>query len=153
MEYERTPIPPALRMMVLSRDNFTCQYCGRRAPFVELHIDHVKPVSRGGNDMPSNLVTACQECNLGKNDTFYVPPKIYLFDVVWRFLTKRIVLVDDADYRMFRAYQAGQIQPLYDPKEEFFVENLYDEDAEESDVARILRRIEAEGKNQDSEAQ
>ena len=30
-----------LRFAVFKRDNFTCQYCGRRAPEVKIHCDHV----------------------------------------------------------------------------------------------------------------
>lgn len=58
-----------LRFRVLSRDAFTCQYCGRKAPDVILPVDHVLPVSKGGKTVEDNLVTACQECNLGKSDT------------------------------------------------------------------------------------
>lgn len=54
--------------MVLYRDSFTCQYCGRSAPDVVLHVDHVIPVSKGGTNSMANLVTACEECNLGKSD-------------------------------------------------------------------------------------
>ena len=35
---------------------------------VVLHCDHVHPVSDGGSDDPSNLVTSCQDCNLGKSN-------------------------------------------------------------------------------------
>lgn len=54
------------RFAILARDNFTCVYCGRSAPDVELHIEHVIPISKGGQDNLSNIVTACSECNLGK---------------------------------------------------------------------------------------
>ena len=58
-----------LRFAVLRRDNFTCQYCGRSVQTgVELTIDHLTPLSLGGSYEPSNLVTACQECNQGKAD-------------------------------------------------------------------------------------
>lgn len=57
-----------LRFAIFKRDGFACQYCGRRAPFVELQCDHVYPASRGGSDHPSNLATACSECNLGKSN-------------------------------------------------------------------------------------
>ena len=57
-----------LRMQILERDNFTCQYCGRKPPDVVLHIDHVHPRSRGGKNEMSNLVTSCRECNIGKSD-------------------------------------------------------------------------------------
>lgn len=55
-----------LRLRILRRDGFKCQYCGARAPFVPLHVDHVFPQVMGGLDHPSNLVTACPDCNLGK---------------------------------------------------------------------------------------
>lgn len=54
------------RFEVLRRDEHTCQYCGAKAPDVVLHIDHVMPVSLGGDDKPSNLLTACAACNGGK---------------------------------------------------------------------------------------
>lgn len=56
------------RFEVFKRDGFTCQYCGRHRDEdgVKLHIDHVIPVKEGGGDEIENLVTACQDCNLGK---------------------------------------------------------------------------------------
>lgn len=56
----------SLRWAVLERDSFTCVYCGRRPPDVVLHVDHKHPRSKGGEDTFENLVTACQDCNLGK---------------------------------------------------------------------------------------
>jgi hypothetical protein len=55
-----------LRRLIFERDNYTCQYCGARG--VRLECDHVHPVSRGGLDHPSNLVTACFSCNRSKRD-------------------------------------------------------------------------------------
>lgn len=52
------------RYEVLRRDDFTCRYC--RSKDNELHVDHVTPVSLGGDDRPANLVAACKDCNLGK---------------------------------------------------------------------------------------
>ena len=54
------------RFEILRRDNHACQYCGQFAPGTVLHIDHVIPVALGGDDKPSNLVTACADCNFGK---------------------------------------------------------------------------------------
>lgn len=56
-----------LRFEILRRDNHTCRYCGRSAPEVRLHVDHVTPVALGGNDDPSNLATSCEDCNGGKS--------------------------------------------------------------------------------------
>lgn len=59
----------SLRFEVLKRDRFTCVYCGNRPPDVVLHVDHIHPQAAGGLDDPSNLVTACSSCNLGKGDS------------------------------------------------------------------------------------
>lgn len=58
-----------LRFEVLRRDNHACRYCGRPAPGVKLTVDHVIPVALGGSDSPTNLVTACSDCNGGKSST------------------------------------------------------------------------------------
>lgn len=42
-----------------------CFYCGADG---ELHDDHVVPRSRGGPDIPHNIVKACPKCNCAKND-------------------------------------------------------------------------------------
>ncbi len=56
----------SLRYAILSRDSFTCRYCGAQAPHVYLEVDHVVPKSHGGSNDPGNLVTACFDCNRGK---------------------------------------------------------------------------------------
>jgi len=40
-----------------------CVYDGRPAE----HVDHVRPLSRGGAEHESNLVPACAKCNMSKN--------------------------------------------------------------------------------------
>lgn len=55
-----------LRFAILTRDNFTCRYCGRKAPDVTLEVDHIEPRALGGSDDPRNLITACWDCNHGK---------------------------------------------------------------------------------------
>ena len=57
-----------LRFEVLKRDLFKCQYCGVNADDAVLHVDHVIAIANGGSNDPSNLVTACSVCNLGKSD-------------------------------------------------------------------------------------
>lgn len=43
-----------------------CAYCNKRA---KLSVDHIEPLSRGGEHGPENIVAACMECNRSKNDT------------------------------------------------------------------------------------
>lgn len=58
-----------LRFEILRRDGHACRYCGALAPDVKLTVDHVIPTALGGSDEPSNLVTACADCNSGKTST------------------------------------------------------------------------------------
>ncbi len=54
------------RKNILRRDGHRCQFCGRGD--VPLTVDHVFPVSRGGEDTWENLVAACVQCNNRKGD-------------------------------------------------------------------------------------
>ena len=55
---------------LFARDDYQCQYCGRRAnelkPRESLTRDHLIPMSRGGTNEWSNVVTACSACNTRK---------------------------------------------------------------------------------------
>ena len=70
-DYERSLLTPKLRYDILRRDGFRCTICGRgQEDGVKLHVDHIKPVSKGGRTTPDNLRTLCQDCNLGKGDSY-----------------------------------------------------------------------------------
>jgi HNH endonuclease len=54
------------RFEVFKRDEFRCQYCGRKSPGIVLEIDHIVPLCDGGTDDPINLIASCWDCNHGK---------------------------------------------------------------------------------------
>ncbi len=62
----RREIGDGRRYRILKRDGFRCRYCGAHGSEVELQVDHVQPVSSGGSNALSNLMTACRRCNSGK---------------------------------------------------------------------------------------
>ncbi|MGX1809688.1 HNH endonuclease [Nocardia sp. NPDC055321] len=68
-----------LRFEILRRDDHRCRYCGAAAPEVNLTVDHVVPTALGGRDDPTNLVTACADCNSGK--TSIAPDSAIVVDV------------------------------------------------------------------------
>ncbi|MEX0801277.1 MAG: HNH endonuclease [Dehalococcoidia bacterium] len=59
-------VSKVLRFEVLRRDRLTCRYCGRTSAEAKLHVDHLHPTALGGKDTLDNLVTACEDCNIGK---------------------------------------------------------------------------------------
>lgn len=65
----RSQMTDKLRYSILKRDGKKCKICGRSAADgVKLHVDHIVPVSKGGETVPSNLQTLCETCNWGKSD-------------------------------------------------------------------------------------
>jgi hypothetical protein len=84
-ERNRLHLSMRIRYEILDRDAHTCCGCGRSAPDVVLHVDHiisqhdwkarfgtfvgiqmVDGVEYNGVNDPKNLATKCQDCNLGK---------------------------------------------------------------------------------------
>ncbi len=63
-----------LRFSIMARDGFRCQYCGRTVQDegVKLVIDHILAKTNGGLDDPSNLITSCSDCNVGKSGLFLI---------------------------------------------------------------------------------
>jgi 5-methylcytosine-specific restriction endonuclease McrA len=57
---------------LFARDQYQCQYCARTSaelkPRETLTRDHVIPISRGGGNDWTNVVTACSPCNTKKAD-------------------------------------------------------------------------------------
>jgi 5-methylcytosine-specific restriction endonuclease McrA len=56
------------RMRIYTRDKYRCQYCGEKKSVNQLTLDHILPRSRGGDNSPVNIVTACVECNNRKSN-------------------------------------------------------------------------------------
>jgi 5-methylcytosine-specific restriction endonuclease McrA len=57
---------------LFARDQYRCQYCGRHMtefkPREALTRDHLVPLSRGGTNDWTNVITACSPCNTRKGN-------------------------------------------------------------------------------------
>lgn len=51
------------RLKVFKRDNYTCHYCGKQLTRFNATLDHLQPVSEGGDISFDNLITAYLYCN------------------------------------------------------------------------------------------
>lgn len=54
-----------IRLRILERDAWQCQYCGGTD---DLTCDHIMPLARGGSNHDDNLTAACRSCNSSKSD-------------------------------------------------------------------------------------
>ena len=54
------------RQNIYIRDDYKCQYCGKRLTPDELTWDHVLPRAHGGKTEWKNVVTCCIKCNRKK---------------------------------------------------------------------------------------
>jgi len=76
---QRTYTPPVLtelqrkrrafdkmnKKKILERDEYRCKQCGS---WENLHVDHIKPLSKGGTNDEKNLQALCAKCNLSKGN-------------------------------------------------------------------------------------
>jgi len=65
--YSRS-IPPSWRLILLEKGKYRCANCGCVITMTNHHIDHIKPFSKGGLTILSNLQAWCSPCNLKKGN-------------------------------------------------------------------------------------
>ena len=91
---------------LFGRDRHVCAYCGGHfANYNHLSRDHIHPVSKGGENVWMNVVTACKECNAKKGaktlkeaklELLYVPYEPNHFENM--ILQNRNIRADQMDY-------------------------------------------------------
>ena len=61
-------VPGSVRYEVLKRARYRCELCGASAEEIALHVDHIVPRNKGGQDDLSNFQALCMTCNTNKRD-------------------------------------------------------------------------------------
>ncbi len=51
------------RLKIFERDGYKCHYCKKQLTRFSATLDHIQPISEGGDNSYENLVTACLHCN------------------------------------------------------------------------------------------
>lgn len=104
-------VPPLSNRELFLRDGQMCLYCGKEFPGDMLTRDHVRPLSQGGKDCWSNVVTACKPCNHAKGARTPEQAEMSLLAVPfvpnraeYLFLSNRRILADQMEFlsRRFR---------------------------------------------------
>ena len=55
-----------IKSYIRKRDNYTCQCCNKHIKDlknIKLQVHHIKPKLQGGTNVPSNLITLCEQCH------------------------------------------------------------------------------------------
>ena len=66
---ERGKVSNKMRFSIYARDGYRCRICGaRQGKIVQLEIDHIIPIAKGGKSTYDNLQTLCHNCNVQKGD-------------------------------------------------------------------------------------
>lgn len=105
---------------ILKRSNSVCACCGKKLTVATMTIDHIIPLSRGGTNDISNLISLCYDCNQDKGNFLYIPECIYLYmfknkelDVINKMFWEWFKTVkDEFDFSMF---------PLISPRSNFIL--------------------------------
>lgn len=66
---QRALMTEKFRAYIKERDNYTCQMCTasiEEQDLLLLEVDHIIPISKGGQSVEENLQTLCWKCNRSK---------------------------------------------------------------------------------------
>jgi 5-methylcytosine-specific restriction endonuclease McrA len=97
--------PPLSNKTLFARDAMLCLYCGERFTKHELSRDHITPTSQNGEDVWTNVATACKRCNNHKAGRTPEQANMRLFAVPFKpshaeyiYLKGRRVLSDQMEF-------------------------------------------------------
>ena len=98
-------IPPLNNRTLFRRDANLCMYCAEVFRTSELTRDHITPISLGGRDSWTNVVTECRRCNNHKGGRTPEQAAMQLIAVPFTptyaeyiYLKGRRVLADQMEY-------------------------------------------------------
>ena len=98
-------VPPLKNKALFRRDANICLYCGQHFKNNDLSCDHITPLSRGGTNIWSNVVTACRRCNLFKGNRRPEEAGMQLLAIPFRpnraeyiYLSGRKILADQMEF-------------------------------------------------------
>ena len=111
-------IPPLTNRELFLRDAHLCIYCGGIFNERMLTRDHVLPISKGGRDRWSNVVTACKHCNTRKGNKTPEQARMPLLAIPYvpnwaeyLALSNRKILADQMDF--LKSQFSGRPMPFH----------------------------------------
>lgn len=71
----------ARRNEIFLRDSQKCYMCLKKLGHKEFHLDHLVPVSRGGDNSENNLAVSCRYCNQSRGSRIGILQLSKLFEL------------------------------------------------------------------------
>lgn len=65
---KRKNLPQSTRITIYNKAEGRCAICGDFVPYDEFTIDHIEPLSKGGDNEMDNLQCTCRFCNFLKGN-------------------------------------------------------------------------------------
>lgn len=67
-QHKRKKIDYGVSIFLSKKQSGCCGICHARLPISSIHVDHIIPLSKGGDNSISNLRLVCASCNLQKSN-------------------------------------------------------------------------------------
>lgn len=67
------------KQKILHKSKGVCAHCGKELCIENMTVEHVIPLSKGGDNELSNLVALCKECNESKSNYIIAPQEYYKY--------------------------------------------------------------------------
>ena len=90
METKRKAISKSTRTSVYLMYNGHCAYCGKEIKYIDMQVDHKKPLRLGGINDITNYLPACRSCNHYKSTLDVEGYRKYLQDIHKRLMRDSI---------------------------------------------------------------
>ncbi len=112
-------VPPLTNQTLFKRDQNLCLYCGKQFYKVDLSRDHIQPISQGGRDSWTNVVSACKRCNNHKANRTPAQANMKLLAIPFApnhaeyiFLQGRHIIADQMAYLMHHFPRQSRLRQL-----------------------------------------
>lgn len=76
---ERCRLTLQEKQRAMEKTGGRCAHCGKKISIKEMTVEHIHPVSKGGDNSEYNITVLCEDCNTRKSNFMYRPSDYYKY--------------------------------------------------------------------------